>query len=837
MNPAPSEIQLRTTVTRLVQQDSEIRLIGFCASPGYSGSNLLDINGEQVEVVEVQSPMHFHQLAWRSEKDEVRLICLCPQRDWADQDLRDRLARRDLIEADPWEAVQDLFRAHQTDAQLRRERKLAHWALESRPPQGYPVALGGVLTPELFWKCLLEIRMGLNEDAYDPSQLLMQIAEKGEHLALLGAPQDLVERASQWLAQRGGDLVLEILLLLRRQGPQDTLALGILCEVLYLGSADAAALTARGRLEAYFPDRPWTEGLGRQFGLLMRQVAQTPSAGVDWLSGILERARILLTQLKAEELAAHSLILPQGWEGILERLGQNFLPLKAAQSDTIHSLLRQAQTHRLAGQRHLELSRVEMGLRLLRYLKSPELPQASTVGQATQIYHDELAWVDRARNRILEGAAQPSLRQAFQALLEQVGTRRQRFNESFAQFLGEPLEDSIGVESFLDRIAAPLAKQSRLLILVLDGCSQAALIDLLRSLEEREWVCYLPDDPAQGRMLSALPSVTEVARTSLLSGGLRQGQASNEKEALSQHSALRAACSKDYPPQLFHKKDLLQAKVYERLKSDSYRVVTVVVNAIDDTLAKEEQLNLNWSTELIAPLENLLHAARFRNRLILLVSDHGHLLEGGTQELSTSGGAGNRWQPGSEPQEGAVVVSGGRLQLAEQARLLWSEKHRYGPKKRGYHGGASPQEMVCALALIGAPGQKIIGWKEGRRPAPSWWDPLPRQAFTAKEKKGQLELFREPMPLGDYLKSLPGWRDRCKALPPPPQIEYLVSLLAEAGEATLDQLTSPLGLSRPQLQTVVPQWMRWLNPLGEPVLNLDGDRLRLDREVLQRVFG
>ena len=91
--------------------------------------------------------------------------------------------------------------------------------------------------------------------------------------------------------------------------------------------------------------------------------------------------------------------------------------------------------------------------------------------------------------------------------------------------------------------------------------------------------------------------------------------------------------------------------------------------------------------------------------------------------------------------------------------------------------------------------------------------------------------------MGDYLKSLPGWRDRCKALPPPPQIEQLVSLLAEAGEASLDQLTSPLGLSRPQLQSAVPQWMRWLNPLGEPVLNLQGDRLRLDRDTLQRVFG
>ncbi|MBT9585274.1 hypothetical protein IV102_18160 [bacterium] len=39
--------------------------------------------------------------------------------------------------------------------------------------------------------------------------------------------------------------------------------------------------------------------------------------------------------------------------------------------------------------------------------------------------------------------------------------------------------------------------------------------------------------------------------------------------------------------------------------------------------------------------------------------------------------------------------------------------------------------------------------------------------------------------MGAYLKTLLGWQDRCKALTPPPQLELLVNLLAEAGEASL----------------------------------------------------
>lgn len=835
MTQAPSELQLRTTVARLMRLYPEARLFGFYCGTGYLGEHQLNIDGQALLVEEVRSPLHFHQLAWQSEQHDRRYICLCPCREWVDQDLRDRMARRDLLDSDPWEAVQDLFRAHQVDPLLRRQRSLAQWALEAQPPQGFPAALGGVLTTELFWGCLLEARLQLSIDAYDPSQLLMQAGTHPNPSPLISAPQELVERAADWLAQRGGELVRELVLLIRRQGVIDTLALGVLCEVLYLGPELADSLMARGRLEQFFPDRPWSPPLGQAFGRLLRQLTADPQACAPWLAEVLERARVLLAQLRAEALAEHSLILPQGWHGLLEQIGQAFMPLKSARPEGLKERLQQARQHRLADSHQRELVRVEMALRLLRYLQQVRESAWTRLADATQHYVDELAWVDRARQRLLEGATQPALAQAFRALLDQLKTRREPFNQNFAELAIGPGAEVPGVETFLDRLAVPLAREQRLLIIVLDGCSQAVLLELLHSLEEREWVCYLPDHPAQGQLLSALPSVTEVARTSLLSGQLVQGKAADEKEAYSRHPGLRAVCRKDYPPQLYHKKDLAEGAVYERLRSDDYRVISVVVNSIDDTLARDEQLDLSWSSQLIAPLEGLLQAARFRGRMVLLVSDHGHLLEDGTAELPAAGGAGNRWQPGDEAQPGAVVARGGRLQLADPARLLYSESLRWGPKKRGYHGGLSPQEMVCALALLGAPGQKIAGWHEGRRPAPSWWDPLPQAPFAPSQAQGSL--FENPRPLSEVLAETTVWQSRRKTLPPPPHLERLLELLGQSAEASLDQLTTHLGLSRPQVRTYGVAWIRWLNVDGEPVLSLQGEQLRLDRDALRRAFG
>lgn len=60
--------------------------------------------------------------------------------------------------------------------------------------------------------------------------------------------------------------------------------------------------------------------------------------------------------------------------------------------------------------------------------------------------------------------------------------------------------------------------------------------------------------------LATVPSVTEVSRTSLLSGRLLQGNSGTEKAAFAEHPALVEQCRSSYPPVLFHKASLQETE-------------------------------------------------------------------------------------------------------------------------------------------------------------------------------------------------------------------------------------------------------------------------------------
>ncbi len=338
----------------------------------------------------------------------------------------------------------------------------------------------------------------------------------------------------------------------------------------------------------------------------------------------------------------------------------------------------------------------------------------------------------------------------------------------------------------------------------------------------------LPADFCHRQLLSALPSVTEVARTSLLCGQLMQGAAAQETTHFRAHPGLKAGCHKDYGPQLFHKKDMNQALL--RTQSEDYKLVALFINSIDDTLAKDEQLKLRWTQELVGALEPLLEAARATQRSVLIVSDHGHVLDHGTVERP-SAGAGNRWQPGGGGEEGELLVEGGRLQLAPSARLLYTEKVRYGPRKRGYHGGVSPQEMVCALAMLAQPGQTIPGWTEGSRRPPAWWNETVA-GISLDVATGQGGLFEDV--LSERLFACNALRHRDGR---PPHLAQAIDLLADKTRLERETLAQALGMTRSQLQSLLPLWTRWLNVAGQVILRADYEAVWLDAEAVRGVLG
>ena len=83
-------------------------------------------------------------------------------------------------------------------------------------------------------------------------------------------------------------------------------------------------------------------------------------------------------------------------------------------------------------------------------------------------------------------------------------------------------------------------------------------------------------------------------------------------------------------------------------------------------------------------------------------ADHGHVVDyEGT--YSSAGGGAERWRPATEHAGDSEVVLAGKRVLAGDGRVIapWTERVRCYTtgKSAGYHGGATPQEMLVPVAV------------------------------------------------------------------------------------------------------------------------------------------
>ena len=226
--------------------------------------------------------------------------------------------------------------------------------------------------------------------------------------------------------------------------------------------------------------------------------------------------------------------------------------------------------------------------------------------------------------------------------------------------------------------------------------------------------------------------MTRYSRTSLLCGTLRDGTQVDEKRAF---TAITGG-------PLFHKDDL-RAPAGAAVNPDvdaaiasATRVVGVVLNTVDDTLAKHDPDGTRWSVSTIQHLEPLLELARRHGRAVVLVSDHGHVVERGgrtdPRELADT-----RWRPATTgpAADGEVALSGRRVLAAGGAIVApWVEDLRYGNKAAGYHGGASAAEVTIPMLVFAGPDVDLseAGWRRAGAQAPPWWDRLDVPAKPAR---------------------------------------------------------------------------------------------------------
>ena len=284
----------------------------------------------------------------------------------------------------------------------------------------------------------------------------------------------------------------------------------------------------------------------------------------------------------------------------------------------------------------------------------------------------------------------------------------------------------VPVERFLDEVVAPLAAHGPVLLIVIDGMSVAVCRELLPDLLGHDWIPLnragthiaalgrARDHPFGHRGLADQPALRPAE-----AGSIRR----RANRVFRAPSAYERHCKNGCPPILFHKSALrgeadavLAAEVREEIASPNRRIVGVVINAVDDQLLKGEQLDTRWSRDAIPVLPALLHEAKLSRRLVVITSDHGHVLD--SSSVYKPGEGGERWRNArwAEPGEGELRFSGPRVVIPESKAVIvpWSEKIRYGIKKNGYHGGVTPQEMVTPIAVLSPSGH--ISGRLGRSP-------------------------------------------------------------------------------------------------------------------------
>lgn len=189
-----------------------------------------------------------------------------------------------------------------------------------------------------------------------------------------------------------------------------------------------------------------------------------------------------------------------------------------------------------------------MAMRLMQWLaRGDEFNKPDSLAEAAHLYLREGGLLDWARLSLRSGDPVEKLSQAYGRLFERVSRACEERDRAFAELVADwtaaaPNDPRvIPVEQILERFVARLATQTPVLVIVIDGMSVAVFRQLLSDIVEQEWMLIAPQDKGPLPGIATVPSVTEVSRTSLLCGKLRQGDAGVERAGFAEHPALVAA--------------------------------------------------------------------------------------------------------------------------------------------------------------------------------------------------------------------------------------------------------------------------------------------------------
>lgn len=890
---APSFSQIKAQVAAIRQKVPQARVIGIHSPGRWTGEAIAHDGDQDYAIHQCDSPLSF-RLALRQPTDEQMTKVLITNLDEHDlgDDILLRLAKRRLFQIDPWQIVRALFDAHAIDPRLTKHSWIAESLLELIPSEGYPAARGGFLDAETVWPLLLRQAIALVAESPDLTALLKWSLDAEGIAEFRRCPEAFREGATSWLTEKAGPVAEILLQCIGRLERPDAVPIGLAAGVVYHSSAIGKLEKATGKLEERFlgGKSPEAEHMQRWSAAATEVVRSLRHTEAKTYRQTIQRADEILKEIQADGMAYLSDTSPLGFDQRLARVGESLADVLERGSwdipDGLYDARKQVVRHDQSAQETRRLERVDMAVRLVRWLgrqqQSPPADPESFVDAANSQLR-EGGFLDWARLSLRSGDPVQKLSEAYARLFDHVRQIREQQSQAFAKLLADWTKASshgdeiVPVERALDEIIAPLAAEGLVLVIVVDGMSVAVCRELMTDVTRHEWIAISEPGRNFNRPgLATIPSVTEFSRTSLLCGRLRQGSQADEKVGFSEHPALVERSRSGSPPVLFHKAGLqelddsvLAAEVRKEIASTHRRVVGVVVNAVDDHLLKGEQIDTRWSRDEIKVLPALLHEARIARRLVVLISDHGHVLdcqaEGRPFKDELSGG--ERWRSSEgNAGEDELQVEGSRV-LAKGHRLIapWSERVRYGMKKNGYHGGLTPQEMVIPIAVLSSTDSFPAGWSEQPIDTPVWWDepsptdtptekPLPKLKPIKPQPSGTLfdleEKEQTPVITG---VTVPKWvtsllassvfedqkRLGGRGIPTDDVMTKLLSALDErGGKLTSMALARTLEFPAVRLPGLLAKAERILNVDGYDVLRRDdaSDTIELNRDLLLKQF-
>jgi hypothetical protein len=882
-------IQLRKQVEGILKNYPDADIIGLKSANKWPSESTLEINGSSFLATQCVSQLSIREAILRAKAQDTRLVFVTHIEDPdLSCDLRAVLARRKLIPIKPWETVKDLFQANAIDGSVYQKQWVADVLLEKAPADGYKVAPSGFLSAERIWAEVLHLLLRIKTARPDAVDILTWSIDEKLVSQLESLSDTQFQDICQWIAPGPQSLECFLFTLLRDVPDVNAIALGLSLEVTTSELAnDAEALkNAAIRIEKYTNNKPIPDSLRQKWYEAAYNAYQKliETNQKNTIAKIQTRLDNILKETGIKDYAFLSSVSQLGFEQRLVQFAKAVTEqLKSKKSPDFKSLgqlLTFSEAHLSAARSPRRVDRMKMAFRLLKWLSvenknQKEAPKAFF--NHSENYLKDGGFVDRARDALSIGDECKELSQAYKNLIKQVQAIRETQNKDFAESLkkwtesGSESDALIKVEDFLKTILAPIAKHHRLLFIVLDGMNVSVFSELKDDLIWNDaWIEIVPECWEYPKpVIAALPTITETSRRSLIFGKLTASPKDDECKGFENNPALKEATGAT-PPKLFLKGEISSSEKHlsETLRNEIYstrrKVVGTVVNAIDDSLYSNDQMSLSWRIEDIPILSQLLYAAREAGRIVIITSDHGHILDYHTKLYNYE--SGERWRPDDgNINDGEILIQGSRVLQPKSGKMIapYNETIRYGKKKNGYHGGVSPQEVVIPFTIV--KWQQIEkGWQGVPYYLPEWWDirtdePMPsakesivkRQKAPKTPESGQQFLFQEPQAdelvesdswIYDLLNSsvLDNQKKLCGRAVLSDELIYnfIKTVFDHGGTIIQSTLAQAIGETPMRMRGIISVMQRILNVDGYAVLTFDSasSTIKINKQLLKTQF-